>query len=280
MVQLAYHPKPDKLAEFLDSLSYPMLCSPKYDGIRVYNNTVMWLTRDEKPIPNFGVRRQLEQSGIVNLDGEIVLGTDFQMTSSVFRGQRVPETFQFYVFDFYQCGDLPYKDRLAALNAIILPDWCHVVQQTWAWSTEDVLLQMDISLRQKYPQGEGVMLRRPDAKIRYNRSTKASRELIAIKATDETVGTIVGYEQMVSSGDKTRQEYMRLVPKLGSFVVNHPQFAESFTVGSGFTDSQRLLFWEKRDSFIGQQVRFRYVPCGIKDAPRHPVFLEVLKCEF
>lgn len=36
---------------------------------------------------------------------------------------------------------------------------------------------------------------------------------------------------------------------------------------------QRADFWARRDSLLGQRVKFKHLEHGAKDAPRHPVFL-------
>jgi DNA ligase-1 len=44
-------------------------------------------------------------------------------------------------------------------------------------------------------------------------------------------------------------------------------------VGTGFTADQRADFWSRREQLRGQLVKYKHFPHGVKDAPRHPVFL-------
>ena len=52
-----------------------------------------------------------------------------------------------------------------------------------------------------------------------------------------------------------------------------------FTCGSGLTDAQRADFWARRDELLGQKVKYKHLPHGAKDAPRHPVFLGIRASE-
>jgi len=46
-----------------------------------------------------------------------------------------------------------------------------------------------------------------------------------------------------------------------------------FGLGTGFDDAERGKIWEQRNSYLGLRVKFKYLPIGVKDKPRHPVFL-------
>jgi DNA ligase-1 len=46
-----------------------------------------------------------------------------------------------------------------------------------------------------------------------------------------------------------------------------------FGIGTGFDDINRQLIWNHRPAFLGKLVKFKYLAIGMKDKPRHPVFL-------
>jgi DNA ligase-1 len=58
---------------------------------------------------------------------------------------------------------------------------------------------------------------------------------------------------------------------LGALIVNFGDV--TFNIGTGFTDVERTDIWDNRDSFQGRLAKFKYFPVGVKEAPRHPVFL-------
>jgi DNA ligase-1 len=46
-----------------------------------------------------------------------------------------------------------------------------------------------------------------------------------------------------------------------------------FGVGSGLDDTLRSQIWANKEKYIGRIIKYKYLPYGTVDAPRHPVFL-------
>jgi len=46
-----------------------------------------------------------------------------------------------------------------------------------------------------------------------------------------------------------------------------------FSIGTGLTALQRGVFWARQDDYLGKTVKYKFFPVGVKDKPRHPVFL-------
>jgi DNA ligase-1 len=44
-------------------------------------------------------------------------------------------------------------------------------------------------------------------------------------------------------------------------------------IGSGLDDKMREDIWSNKDSYIGKIVKYKYFSQGVKDLPRHPVFI-------
>src|SRR6187549_3347693 len=98
------------------ALAYPVLASPKLDGIRCLILNGVPVSRNLKHIPNDAVRGML--TGLPPMDGELVVGpvngTDvFQRTSSgVMSKDGVPK-FTFWVFDVITAQHtMPFNQRL------------------------------------------------------------------------------------------------------------------------------------------------------------------------
>jgi DNA ligase-1 len=60
---------------------------------------------------------------------------------------------------------------------------------------------------------------------------------------------------------------------LGAFLCVDLATGANVSVGTGFTADQRADFWSRREQLRGQLVKYKHFPHGVKDAPRHPVFL-------
>src|SRR5882724_6813110 len=82
----------------LEKLHYPLLISPKLDGIRATVQNGILLSRNLKPIRNEFVQRHFSRHPFEGLDGELICGdpTDKECfrktTSAVMSFDGVPET--------------------------------------------------------------------------------------------------------------------------------------------------------------------------------------------
>lgn len=60
---------------------------------------------------------------------------------------------------------------------------------------------------------------------------------------------------------------------LGGFHVYDVVTGIEFRVGSGFTAEQREEFWIHQADIIGCTIKYKSFSIGVKEKPRHPVFL-------
>ena len=58
---------------------------------------------------------------------------------------------------------------------------------------------------------------------------------------------------------------------LGSLILKYGD--DTFNVGTGFTDEQRLEIWNNRDKYLGKLASVRYMSVGLKERPRVPSFV-------
>ena len=91
----------------------------------------------------------------------------------------------------------------------------------------------------------------------------------------------MGIKVLVNSAPKNRvsinsqsRDTIRTVGKqsLGAFTCRTPEGIE-FSIGSGFSQQDRLEYWKSKDSLMGRTVKYKHFPIGVKDKPRHPIFL-------
>lgn len=55
---------------------------------------------------------------------------------------------------------------------------------------------------------------------------------------------------------------------MGALIVRDVKTGVEFNIGSGFTAHDRTEAWKP-----GELVKYKFFPVGVKDKPRHPVFL-------
>ncbi|MEI6656583.1 MAG: hypothetical protein WCP45_17605, partial [Verrucomicrobiota bacterium] len=109
-------------------LPFPVLATPKLDGIRCLKLGGKALTRSFKPISNRFAREWIEANLPDGLDGELMLrGGTFNETTSAIGARDGTPDFVFHVFDYVTDSiNTPYRLRMEALAA--LPDSPRIVK--------------------------------------------------------------------------------------------------------------------------------------------------------
>ena len=100
-----------------DALSFPVLATPKLDGIRCLKINGRALTRSFKPVSNRFTRQWIEANLPDGLDGELIVrGTTFSETAGHIGRESGEPDFTFAVFDYVSDGvDVPYACRMQEL---------------------------------------------------------------------------------------------------------------------------------------------------------------------
>lgn len=274
-------------------LNFPLIVSPKLDGIRCTVWGQQPVTRALKPVPNKFVRETLAAARLPAVfDGELVVGAAnhpdvYRRTTSGIMSHEGQPDFTFWVFDYVpQLADLEsceYRlkklaERTSAL-ALEYP-WLRVLPQAWVLNQA----ALDGYEQQMLAEGfEGIIARRPDAPYKHGRSTANEGYLLKVKRFVDTEVEVVGVEELMHNaneatvnelGHTQRSSAMAgLVPAgvLGALICRWG--VHTFKVGTGFTAEHRAELWQKRDALIGSLAKIKYFEQGMKDLPRHPVWL-------
>jgi DNA ligase-1 len=266
---------------------FPYDVTPKIDGIRflIVNGTAV--SRNFKPIPNKHIRSTLSvlPEGV---DGEIVSGKNFQeTTSAVMTIEGTPE-FNIYIFDYVRpdlLSTLPYcqrmQDLLLALNLKTHENVDGLLWPTRINSMEELLEFEEKVIEDGY---EGVILRDPMGPYKFGRSTTKENILLKLKRFVDNEGELIRIERKMSNqnpeeydafGNVKRSSSMDgMIPldEAGALVVRLKS-GQELSIGSGLDDILRKEIWSNPGKYLGKLVKFKYFPHGVKDLPRHPVFL-------
>src|SRR5687767_4999915 len=114
-------------ARTYDDLWFPVLGTPKFDGIRCLKFAGHAYSRAFKPIRNLEVQKQLQ--GLPDgLDGELMSLGSFQDTTSAVMSYAGKPDFEYHVFDYFGAGlTVPYYRRMEQLVALSLPSFVRIV---------------------------------------------------------------------------------------------------------------------------------------------------------
>lgn len=273
------------------ALTFPLIASPKLDGIRCLKLDGKVVSRSFKPIPNHHIRETLASILPDNVDGEIMAGDTFQaVTSSVMSREGEP-SFTYWMFDFVPDGDvdMPYYKRMMAMI-----EW-------WDGQNDDVKdvvtlvpgqvihsygMLMEFEERVLKEGYEGVMTRAPKGPYKCGRSTTRQEWLLKLKRFVDDEAVVIGFEEMMHNENELGVDELGYAKRstskdgkvpagtLGKFKVKHETFPDfNIGTGQGLTQELRQQIWDNRGEYMGKVVKFKYQDIGVKDAPRCPIWL-------
>ena len=277
---LAYQKLPD-----LEKLTYPLYVSAKLDGIRCLIVDGVAVSRSLKPIRNKYVQAKLGHSRFNGLDGELVVGNPsdpdvyLKTNSGVMSIEGEPD-FTYRVFDRWDRGSNPDWVIEACPDSNIV-----LHSQELCMNPEEVLAFERKVLDAGY---EGVILRNPDAPYKFGRSTLREEALLKLKRFTDAECIIVGVTEAFindneavidergytkrsqAQGGRTEGKGM-----IGSLTCRFPDSNETFEIGTfkGLTNEDKVSLWQNRSVLPGRVIKFKYFEHGMKDLPRHGVFL-------
>lgn len=279
-----------------EEVRFPVIASPKYDGIRC----TVWpsgpLTRSLKPVPNKFIDATLRAARFpAPFDGELIVGSPTAenvfnaSTSGVMSHDGEPD-FAFYVFDFvpkyepampfYMRSDM-LQDRTSAIQAF--NPWLKIVEHVTVHSLQQLHALEEQNLLAGF---EGTMLNGVDAHYKHGRSTLREYGSMKRKPFEDAEALVIGVEeQMQNTNEATVNELGNtkrssaqagMVGKntLGAFVCRTPEGIEfRLGTGQGLTEALRAQLWAIRDTLPGRIVKYKRQKVGAKVAPRIPVWL-------
>lgn len=289
---LAYQRNPD-----LNSIKYPVIASPKLDGIRCLIVNGAAVSRSLKPIRNKFVQSILGRHDLNGLDGELIVGNEtdqdvyLRTNSGVMSIEGEPD-FVFKVFDCWpmttgypgrsckaqeiiSCSDDHWAEKYVRLHEGKV---CHSVEEVLAYEKE--CLDMGY---------EGLILRDSEAPYKFGRSTLNEFALVKLKRFEDDEAEIVDIVEAVFNDNEaatnelgrtqrsqSKEGRTRGKGMAGLVVARSPKWGDTFELGSfkGFTNSDKTKLLEQKHDYIGKQlVKFKHFSHGSKDKPRHGVVL-------
>lgn len=276
----------------VEDLRFPVLVSPKLDGVRCHIIDGVAVSRNQLPFRNPAIQARYGRHEFNGLDGEFMVGDPthpeaFRQTGLLNSHGGDCSEVKLFVFDDFS-ADTHFEWRLKSANRRVssLKGFGHVVHHLVR--TPDRLLELEAEfLEQGY---EGAMIRDPSGPYKYGRSTTNEGYLLKLKRFEDSEAEIIGVEERMHNANEktlvrngkaarnTRKEGKIPTGVLGAFQVRDINTGVEFWVGSGFTDTEREQLWAAHmddpeyNPLNGLVIKYQYFPTGSKDKPRFPTF--------
>ena len=263
----------------LSKLKFPVLASPKLDGVRALVRGGLVLSRSLKPIPNRHIQLMYGRPELEGLDGELILGDPthpeaYRRTVSAIMSIEGEPDVDFHVFDRWD-RDYPYNEVTLSYGLTIPVFYTRI-------STMEELEEYEVALLDK--GYEGVILRDPQSPYKFGRSTAKEGYLLKLKRFADSEAEIIGFEELLHNQNEatinetghtersTKQDGLLPADTLGALIVRDINSGVEFKIGTGFTADERRKFWNLRATLRGTLVKYQYFPTGSKEKPRFPSF--------
>ena len=228
--------------------------SEKLDGVRAYWTGEYFVSRQG----NKYLAPSWFTAGFPKtpLDGELWIDRKaFQQTVSIVRRQDQSDHWKKVLYVIFDSPNEPgnFEQRLKSIQQSGLEkanSQLRILEQNICDSTE--CLRKELA-RVEALGGEGLMLRQPDSKYEFGRSST----LLKIKTFHDADAVVTGHQ-----AGKGRHK-----GRLGALLVELPT-GKQFAVGTGFSDAQRAA-----PPAIGSTITFRYQELTDGGVPRFPSFV-------
>lgn len=269
--------------EQLEDLPYPLLLSPKYDGIRALEPVGGPLkSRKLIDIPNREVQRLFDQLKLRHCDGELIAGDPtapdcYNRTQDVVMERDAPaDDVWFYVFDSFRQPEAPYVVR--RLDLPLRHPRVKLVPQHKVRNAAEVRKWEVYFVKAGY---EGIMLRAYTGPYKCGRSTLKQAWLLKLKRYQDSEAVVLRvYERQRNTNKATRNALgyaKRSSAKagkvgtglLGGFQCRDLKSGVVFDCGTGKLKRHELVLhgWEQTI------IKYRFQPAGVKEKPRYPRYI-------
>lgn len=263
--------KPYSKTPDLTSLRYPVIATPKLDGIRCAVENGKLRTFNKKPIPNKFINDTFAPfiDLLEGFDGELMVeGKDFNGVQSAVMAKHGEPNFYFVVFDKHDCP-FQYRQRIELLSDLsenndkygyIELKRVKVIGYELCTSSAELYEVWDNHVAAGY---EGTIVADPFGYYKNGRSGLKEQLLVKLKHwhDDEAVILEVKEEIAVNGEPKGRA---------GVLWVKHRSGIE-FGV-AGLTDELKASFWRHKVTLPGVTITFKYQDWPAGGAPRFPGF--------
>lgn len=270
-------------------LAFPLLASPKLDGVRATNIEGTLRSRSLKPFANRYTQQRFSTKKLHGLDGEFILdsptATDvYRMTNQALATIEGAPQLTLWVFDDWT-SSAGYATRMAQARERVAELHREVIDVRFL--PHEIIMDaqaLDYYEGEWVAEGyEGVMLRSIPGPYKFGRSTTNEGYLLKLKRYEDGEAVVESVEEEQRNDNEATKDALGRTKRsshqsgkvgkgtmgaLNCRGLSAPFEGVDFRVGSGFTAADR-----QRTDWVGKVIKYKYFAVGVKDKPRHPVYL-------
>ena len=269
----------------LEHLRYPLLVSPKLNGVRGYVRNGDVLSTSNKLLPNVNLQDKFRTAE--HLDGELIVGDpcdtkrSLNRTTSVVMADGKPiDQLKFYAFDHVKNTDWRFIDRIELLQETKHPGVI-IIRHELVQNEKELLAKEIEYLSRGY---EGLITRDPLAQYKFGKSTAKQAWMGKMKRFKDDEAVIIGFVEgqknnnvkVVSETGRSKRSSAKAGKEakgtLGSLVCLWKN-GQTFNIGTGFTDDEKAYIWTNQAEYLNQLAKFKFFELGSGDVPVLPVWL-------
>ena len=290
--------KPMKATDVVDTkdLKYPLIASPKIDGVYALVKDGKLLGRSLKPFKNRYITECLSDPAFEGFCGELcmiepdnldVARQDLcRMTTSCVNTIEKEWKFIWLLFDYTHPDviDLPYEERMLVLeNYLDILD--HPLIEIIPYQTLETAEEVDEVYGKSLDAGfEGLVLRDPEGKWKNGRSTLKQQLFLRMKPQDDFEAIVMDAIEAMENQNEAKINELGYTERsshkenkigkgmVGSFKCIDLATGKEIVVGAGkLTHEERIKYWGEvpKNSII----KYKAMTTGQKDLPRFPRFI-------
>lgn len=268
-------------------LKFPVMVSPKLDGLRCIIRDGQAVSRNLKPFRNEHVQRMLgNRPELEGLDGELVVGEPnvghvLNRTQSGIMSTEGRPDFRFHIFDNTGWPNAEFHLRHASLYEFE-HSLLEIVPHLTVHSTQELLEYEQKTLLHGF---EGVMIRGINAPYKYGRATHSEHSLFKFKRFRDGEALVTGIEEGVinqniaerdalgQSKRSSHQANLRPAGRVGTILGTDLKTGEQLNISPGrMTHDMRQFYFENPAKLIGSIVKYKSFDYGSLDAPRFTTY--------
>jgi len=288
---MTFRPMLAAKADRLEDLRYPLLASAKLDGIRATMSDGKLYSRTQKLIPNRAIQAYFgELATQLNcMDGELIVGKNdkdvYRRTVSGVMshdGDPMPDL-TWYIFDQVRTIT-PFEARLhhvrERLEGSHTTTAAALLPHARVYNPDEVIAVHQKMVLAGY---EGLVLRDPQGQYKQGRSTLSEQGMIKVKMFSDSEALVLGAVELMHNDNEATTDERGYTKRsshkankrgsgmMGALSVRDLKTGVEFEIGTGFTEADRKEMYAHLP--LGRIVKYKFFAYGVKDKPRHPVFL-------